>query len=520
MIECLTDATVAAYVDGALGLDEVGRVDHHIDGCVQCRAQLSTVAASPHSFTTEIAGSTPGIAELVQQTIASGRAGDPLPATALGRYVIDEVIGRGGMGVVVRARDPELDRFIAIKLVDPARRHGAWRVHVREEARAMAKLRHPNVVAVYDAGSIGDQLFIAMELVDGSSLARWRGRERARALAACLDAGRGVCAAHAVGVIHGDIKPDNILVGVDGRTQIGDFGLSRAITDGGARGVAGTPGYMAPELTDGGAATVASDQSAFAVTVSEVLFGEQPRGVPRQSAIARPLWRVIERGLARDPTARFPTMQAFVAALERAARPRRRRIAIVAASLAVVGGTVAWFGVAHGAAGVCTDPIERSLAIAPPGCTGPACATLAARALAWRTTSVGVCEVTRAGRQSDALLDRRMRCLDQRRLEHAELARQATQPSARIAVEQLQTPESCANLDSGGPALRLDQLPADSLARGWLATATASSVLGHYQQAYDQLAPHFATIRALGQGSLTAATAQLLGELQVTLGKL
>jgi serine/threonine protein kinase len=149
------------------------------------------------------------------------------------------------MGVVLRARDPELDRAVAIKLVDPSAGRaegdgrtdrtgsGGWRARLRGEARAMAQLRHPNVVAVHDAGAAGDQLFVAMELVDGESLSRWiaRAPDPARVLAVCVGAGRGVGAAHAAGLVHGDIKPDNILVDRDGRALVADFGLATAIGD-------------------------------------------------------------------------------------------------------------------------------------------------------------------------------------------------------------------------------------------------------------------------------------------------
>src|SRR2546422_7554846 len=153
MTACLGDGTIAAYVDGALDRDEVMRVDRHIDGCATCRTQLSTVAATPqlHSFVG--AGAVASVSETGRRAIADGRAGDPVPDTVLGRYVVDSVIGRGGMSVVVRARDPEPDRDIAIKLVAPAEQHGAWRARLRAEARAMARLRHPNVVAVYDVGA-------------------------------------------------------------------------------------------------------------------------------------------------------------------------------------------------------------------------------------------------------------------------------------------------------------------------------------------------------------------------------
>src|SRR5687768_10153165 len=119
MPECLGDATIAAYVDGALDRAAIGRVDRHIDGCATCREQLSAVAASPvlHSFVSDSAPTE--VAPDAPTEPAAPRTGGPAPGSVLGRYIVEAVIGRGGMGVVVRARDPELDRAVAIKLVDP-----------------------------------------------------------------------------------------------------------------------------------------------------------------------------------------------------------------------------------------------------------------------------------------------------------------------------------------------------------------------------------------------------------------
>ncbi|HEX7700679.1 MAG TPA: protein kinase, partial [Kofleriaceae bacterium] len=350
---CFGDETIAAYVDGTLDLDMVVRVDHHIDGCTTCRAQLSAVVSSPvmHSFVLGsdderpgIRGSAPTIDVLV--AVADARPNDPLSGLTIGRYIVESVIGRGAMGVVVRAHDPELQRAVAIKLVAPSLRgasigmvSGGWRARLRAEARAMARLRHPNVVAVYDVGSIGDQLFVAMELVEGESLAQRLARDRHDVLELCIGAGRGLCAAHAAGLVHGDIKPDNILVDRDGRAVIGDFGLARAIAERSTtldgHPVVGTPVYMAPELLRGQQGDARVDQFAFAMTVYEAFAGSRPwrassieallavieREPPvRPHAMPLSVWRVVERGLAIDPDARYRSMTELVADLERAER--------------------------------------------------------------------------------------------------------------------------------------------------------------------------------------------------------
>ena len=575
MSGCLSDDTIAGYVDGALAIAEVASVDRHIDVCTTCRGQLSAVAASPilHSFVDE-----PGASPSRSPTLpGSGsqatpvHTGDPAPGDALGRYVVDAVIGRGGMGVVVRAHDPELDRAVAIKLVDPAmadgrRAPGAWRARLRAEARAMARLRHPNVVAVYDVGSVGDQLFVAMELVDGDSLARWLVRHgRDRALAACIAAGRGLGAAHNAGLVHGDVKPDNILVDREGRAMIGDFGLARAIAgvDGepdNRRRLCGTPAFMAPELFRGDPANVRSDQFAFAVTLYEAVSGARPwRGdsleelrhaigrVPprRPRGMQAWLWALVARGLATDPSARHPSLAAFVDGLERGAARRRRRAWLVSggAGVAVLGAGIVALTLRSSPGGLgvtCPDPSERTAGMARANAAlcganpSPACTALATaldqRVAAWRTTHVEVCRATREGRQSAELLDRRMRCLDQRLIEHdAFVSRLAGAPlddtaafGALGALGRLDAPASCATFDRPGLYARPpdDHAPAIAEAERWLAAAEADYALGRYPAGLAGLAPQFDAIRELAYPPLVARTAKALGQLQRQVGAL
>jgi eukaryotic-like serine/threonine-protein kinase len=305
--------------------------------------------------------------------------------TRIDRYVVRERIGVGGMGVVYAAHDVELDREIAIKLVRAAgglERDGDRQRLIRE-ARALAQLSHPNVVAVYDVGLHGDRVFIAMELVRGTTL-------RAHLVAgttpwteivrAYLQAGEGLDAAHRAGLVHRDFKPDNALIGSDARVRVVDFGLaqgagttvqlattssttlvtSTTLTATGK--VLGTPAYMAPEQYIGEPADALSDQFAFCVSLWETLHGERPfagthanavRTAICEGRIARParpelapewLREVLLRGLARDPGARWPSMRAL---LDACAKPPRswRRIGIVAAVAActfaaVLGGQV------------------------------------------------------------------------------------------------------------------------------------------------------------------------------------
>ncbi len=260
------------------------------------------------------------------------------------------------MGVVYIAHDNQLDRAVALKILyRQSDDRGAAAI---EEARALARVRHPNVVTVFDAAPHGGRLCIVMEYVDGTTLRSWLGsgsRNWRRILELFVDAGRGLAAAHAAGIAHGDFKPDNVLVSHDGRVQVTDFGLARP-----ARAVAGetspligTPAYMAPEQLDGARADARTDQFAFCVALYEALLGRRPfvaddvgelrrqirRGTPSDRRLPGAVARALGRGLQPDPQARHPSMDALLAALE--SWPRHRQvaggsIALLALSLLVV----------------------------------------------------------------------------------------------------------------------------------------------------------------------------------------
>jgi tetratricopeptide (TPR) repeat protein len=346
----------------------------------------------------------------------------------IGRFVVLGSLGAGGMGVVLSAFDPELDRKVAIKLLRPdAWSSGDGRARLVREARAMARLSHPNVVAVYDVGSVGAQPFVAMELIDGDNLRGWLNQERRswrEILAALVAAGRGLEAAHAAGLVHRDVKPGNILVGRDGRVRIGDFGLV-GIDAEARRTIAGTPGYMAPEQASGAEVDARADQYAFCVALAEALTGTGP-----------PRWvtEPITRGRQADPAARWPSMGALLGALDRDPAVRRRRIAAGVAVTALAG--VALWGARSRAAdddpcaggearltGVWDDARKHAVhaAFVATGTpfaeeTWPRVATrLDAYTGAWVDMHRAACRATRVERrQSDTLLDLRMQCLDRR----------------------------------------------------------------------------------------------------------
>jgi tetratricopeptide (TPR) repeat protein len=311
---------------------------------------------------------------------------EALVETRIDRYVVHERLGAGGMGVVFAAHDEQLDRRLAIKLV---RRHDTAGPHQDQqrlirEARALARLSHPNVVAIYDVGMHGDRVFIAMELVRGMTLRRWTEaslRSWSETLRCFVQAGEGLAAAHAAGITHRDFKPDNALVGEDGRVRVLDFGLAQgegaealgSVPSDGALGsprltatgqVAGTPAYMAPEQFDGAPTDARSDQFAFCVALWEALFGERPypardamqlrlalaAGVIATPADAKvaPAWlrAVVERGLAADPQRRWPSMRALLDACQRSGGRRRTwalaGTVVVGGVLTATGGAALW----------------------------------------------------------------------------------------------------------------------------------------------------------------------------------
>ncbi|MEM6993341.1 MAG: serine/threonine-protein kinase [Myxococcota bacterium] len=306
------------------------------------------------------------------------------PGTRVGRYLVLGHIGSGGLGDVYAAFDSELDRKVAIKLLKPDAHDKALgdpTQRLLREAQALAKLRHPNVVTVFDVGTFRDEVFVAMEFVEGRTVTAWLretnpGWEQIRDV--YLLAGEGLAAAHAAGLVHRDFKLDNVIVGNDGHVTVLDFGLARAIgrVDSGDIGtmpiplsaasmnapmnslldrdvtkaslVLGTPPYMSPELLTGEPASGSTDQFAFcvalfkglhrrlpfvattlaehydAVTAGRISTGPDDSGVPGW------LRKVVERGLEPDPRRRFASMDALLFALVADRRRRRRRLVYLA----------------------------------------------------------------------------------------------------------------------------------------------------------------------------------------------
>ncbi len=411
--------------------------------------------------------------------LAAGAAVDLARGASLGRYVVLDRIGRGGMGVVYTAYDPELDRKVALKILRPGR--DGWggddesRIRLLREAQALARLSHPNVVAVHDAGSVESEVFVAMEFVAGRTLRAWQREEKPSwndAVGVFRQAGRGLAAAHQAGLLHRDFKPANVMLGDDGRVRVLDFGLARPLEgameprdDGDSPGSSGsplsenltvagfqpgTPAYMAPEQYRGLAVDERSDQFSFCAALYEALYGELPfAGADPQEYLARlqrgevreapagssvPAWlrRVVLRGLRSDPDARYPSLPALLEELDRT--PRRRRRLAGAAGLAAAG-LVALYGylgpeakeLCRGAelklAGIWDAPRKSRLreAFLATGLPYAADAWRGSERLLddfagrWTAMRTEACEATHLrGEQSDRLLDLRMDCLDDR----------------------------------------------------------------------------------------------------------
>ena len=248
--------------------------------------------------------------------------------TTLGRYVVLDRLGAGGMGVVYSAYDYALDRRVALKFLRADRDDGRQREsRLLREAKAMARLAHPNVLVVHDVGHFGERVFIAMEHVDGPTLSRWlsEGRRSAEEILEMFSqAAEGLSAAHATGLVHGDFKPENVLIGRDGRVRVSDFGLAHSSPQDCA---GGTRHYMAPEQTAGGA-DARSDQYSFCVALEDALSRAKRNGGAVNSKVAR----AVARGKCSDSVARHPSMKALIAALE----PKRSQAQVAWLALSLV----------------------------------------------------------------------------------------------------------------------------------------------------------------------------------------
>jgi eukaryotic-like serine/threonine-protein kinase len=387
----------------------------------------------------------------------------------VGRFTVLRELGAGGMGVVYAAYDEQLDRRVAIKVLHTGRDDERAQQRMQREAQALARLSHPNVVQVYEVGMHDGAIFLAMEFVTGQTLGAWT-RAATRTLPEILDAylqaGRGLAAAHHVGLVHRDFKPDNCMRADDGRVRVLDFGLARQSTEAPLAvattdpaftqsldqsltrtGIAvGTPAYMAPEQFLGDELDARVDQFAFCVALWEAIYGQRPFAggsriqlaeavtagkitPPAQLRLPSELHAALLRGLSRAPADRWPDVDALLGVLAR--HPTRRWRWLLGGAAAVVGGGAIWLATHQedpkclGAEALIAETwgareraaieatFERSIQPFAEPTLRTVLDDLDAYAQAWSESRTDACLATRErGDQSEELLDHRVACLD------------------------------------------------------------------------------------------------------------
>jgi tetratricopeptide (TPR) repeat protein len=457
------------------------------------------------------------------------------------RFEIVAELGAGGMGTVYRARDPHLQREVAIKVLAlrgspppglssvrtiDLRAPAASSEDLLAEARVMAQLSHPNLLPVFEVGLDGGEVFLVMELVEGANLRVWLKRDplRVEVHRAFAQAATGLAAAHARGIVHRDFKPDNVLIGTDGRVRVADFGLSLLDHRGDALlqwgDPTGTPEYMAPEQLRGAPATPSSDVHAFACSLAEALTGVryQSQNIDewlRGAAVSPELRVLLRAGLDEDPEHR-PDLAAFVAVLEGWPRPRRRGLVLAAAAAA---GAIAVSGfamtrddgvidceAAHVAYGAPWDAARRGeLVRVLGGDAGREVAELVDRRVAMlRDARHAVCVAHAEGKASQVETRASLSCLERRRVELGALVQRelvAAKPDPRRAGDSV---FAIAADCQGHTDAELPPVPGPALAQ--LERFVAIATLPRS----DRLAAHIGverTAAALGERELEARAA-------------
>jgi tetratricopeptide (TPR) repeat protein len=533
---CPDEEVMLGFSERTLPGETRESVAAHIEGCDDCRALLAAMASAPREQSPQ------------------------------GRYELLSMLGAGGMGIVQAAFDRELDRKVALKFIvaggDEDPDDARARARLLREAKALAQLAHPNVITVHDVGVLDGDVFVAMELVDGQHLREWLAvapRTLAAKLEVLRQAGEGLAAAHAAGIVHRDFKPENVLVGRDGRARVTDFGLARPIDADeepvrpeapGARpppvtrtGVrAGTPAYMAPEQKLGHTADARSDLYSYCVTVFEAVTGSRPgEGGPKARRPPRWLDRVLARGLRERPGDRWPAMRALLDAMARA-RPTTLRIGVGAALLVAVGLVVTLTrrpaqAVCVGAESAWGQAWDASRADAVRSTFTRSGRPSAAFAVAqvtrvlddyrtgWIAMHRDTCEATRVrGEQSEALLDLRMRCLDDHRKQVDALSQLLTTADDGVVDRSISATMSlpptldCTNtqaLTAAVPAPDGAQRAAVDALNDRLAEANALEYAGQYDRGLDIARPALDAARATGYAPLISRLLLVSGRLNL-----
>ncbi|MBL8917093.1 MAG: protein kinase [Archangium sp.] len=517
----------AQYAAGLLDASSRARIDHHIDACPDCRELLSTLVRTALSVTT---------ARVASVTTENETEGVLPKGTRVGPFEVQTPIGAGGMGVVYVAFDPRLQRQVALKSVRDRRGDPQ---QLLNEAKLMAQLAHPNVVPVYEVVEAYGQLYIAMELVPGRTLRQWleaEPRTWQQIVDAWLEAGAGLAAAHAAGIIHGDMKPGNVLIGNDGRVRVTDFGLATSGVEA-IGSLRGTVAYMAPEQRKGAPSDQKSDQYAFAVSVHEALWG-LPGSGSRKSNAPRGLRRVLERALSEKPEARWPSMKDLLAALrsERLQRWRFVVAALAAAALFAVfsfsaGGRRATTAQCEAAANELTSPWTQEARTATRDAFKRTQASYADETLArveqsldaWHTafekTRSTTCSAPLFSREATPRLAAQLECLEDAALDARALVTQLLDADVALvlravaASQQLPAPEKCLDVE------KEEQLvpSRNAAARGvneQIARARAMAAAGKYKDALGPAQDAVKAADASGDVSLRAQARAVAGGIQ------
>jgi serine/threonine protein kinase len=548
---CIEPNTVVGWFEGSLSSEIARAVNDHVDRCAECRALFVELGRS--------------LSDAVMPARDSSASGGPVTVgDTIGRFVVVEWLGAGGMGIVYGAYDPDLERRVAIKLIHPdavGMEKDATQRFLRE-AKTLARVSHPNVVAVHEIGSHRGLLFIAMEYVRGQTLAAWlRGgpRPAREVLAYFLDAARGLSAAHAQRVIHRDFKPSNVLVGADGRVRVTDFGLARAIEDQPSAAVreprswAGTPQYMSPEQRRGEAVDVRSDQYSFCVALHEALFGDAPAEEPRKtpSGISARVTAAVARGRSDDPADRFASMDALVHALT--PEPPSKRLGATAVAILALGGLLVGalaYGRARTAQAELCSGAERKLAGVWDEDTRKAVRAsfratrvnyaddalsfvereLDAYTARWVRAHRDACEATRVhGEQSEEAMDLRIGCLAGQARDLRALTELFANADARVverAVDALHASlprvETCGDVNAlrarprfaGDPSARAEI----EAMRSTLSRARALDQAGRYREAKELATPLRDRAVFLGARALEGQAEFMIGRTTARLG--
>ncbi len=468
------------------------------------------------------------------------------------------------MGVVYSAYDEQLDRKIALKYLEAGRDEGtSGQPRLLREAQALARVSHPNVVQVYEVGAHGRDVYIAMEFVSGRTLRAWIGAPRPwrEILGVYLQAGRGLAAAHAAGLVHRDFKPDNVMLGEDGRVRVMDFGLARTLDEPAetlqiralpgaqelslsrtaAGRIIGTPAYMAPEQHAGATSEARTDQFAYCVALYEALYGQRPfegedlRSLtanvsqgrvrePSRRDVPRWLRRILLRGLSVEVSRRWPSMQALLAEVDRGQVHAQRRGVATALAIAGVLAAGAWGWHAHDLrrrAAACAatgasiealwnDEVRADVrqAFAATGLDHAATTAdklmpwLDRQAEAWAEARSGLCMDSEREHADAQLQDRALWCLDERRMALESLVAELSHPDAATVQRAVLAAATLEPVAQCRDAFLLAQLPTPATEGRPAVQAVQAELLraGHMQSA-----GRFDEGVALAQAALTHA---------------